>query len=85
MSRKLFTFLLSELKTDRIVCKKCKASSEMTLTQLSGKENVWCPACQADMESKPSLAKLAETIKSLQNPTAFDVEFVLPDDEPSGK
>jgi hypothetical protein len=88
MSRNLFAFLLSELKTVRIVCEKCKGTAEMTIEQLGQRSDLYCPACRSELavfsgRSQPHpLATLVKSIDVLQKGVQppFQVEFILPDE-----
>jgi hypothetical protein len=90
MSRRLFAFLLSELKTVRLACQKCGGIAEVTLEQLSEME-AGCRLCGTDFLPPESNAPIQQVIK---NPYALiarailaardrkekvEVEFILPD------
>ena len=86
MSRKLFAFLLSELKTVRVICPTCKSACELSIENLAkGTNRIMCPGCGKDLiptatiaGTSPTLATLAEAIRFLQN-NKTELEFVLPD------
>lgn len=90
MSRKLFAFLLSELKTLRIVCKKCGSVIEMNLETTDLKKGLNCPTClhtelvsanDAANRSLITLSSLVDAINGLNKSSkSYEVEFVLPDD-----
>lgn len=91
MSRKLFAFLLSELKTVRLVCQRagCGGVLELTVKRLA--ENPPAPACPlcrtewfgpVGMSANP-LAQLAAAAQAVAaNAGSVQVEFVLPDPTP---
>ena len=86
MSRKLLAFLLSELNTVRILCRKCSAVAEMPLADLGRQPGHACRFCNAPFSLPPKnpgpFAALAQAIGELQKMnSAVDVEFVLPDKE----
>ena len=92
MSRKLFAFLLSELKTVRLICKnpKCGGVTELTVERLGTKffDKAECPLCRAeffgDRQVLNPLLQLARTVQEIQKRSAVvEVEFVLPAD-PAG-
>jgi hypothetical protein len=90
MSRKLFAFLLSELKTARVICPQpqCGAVTEVSVAQLSGRfdRHPCCPLCKKEFfdaaTSQPNpIERLADAIRDLQADTKrVQIEFVLPDD-----
>lgn len=92
MSRRLFAFLLKELKVMRIQCKKCGCVTELEIGKANLACGLNCPGCtktelvvgnaQAD---KITLATLIAQIKFVQQSDVFDVEFVLPDEDGNGK
>lgn len=87
MSRKLLAFLLSELKTVRIICKHpaCGVITEMPLDKLAGKLCTGqCPACQKAIASVSQdsnafllLAKAAQLFAARKDDV--EIEFVIPD------
>jgi len=91
MSRNLFAFLLSELKTVRIICTSCNCASEMAIEQVGNRSGLNCPACRSELavfngqEQPHPLATLAKAIDVLQKgiKPPFKVEFVLPDESES--
>ena len=91
MSRKLLAFLLSELKTVRIICAKCGGTAEMTVKQLGARSGLSCPACRNELiedaygPTKHPLFALGKAIEHLQDgaPQPFKIEFVLPDESES--
>lgn len=84
MSKTLFTFLLSELKTARLICKHCGAVAEMPTEKLSQlhTRDTFCPACnmafpRGDSTGKGDyLALLAEAIAGLKVLNQ-EIEFVV--------
>ena len=87
MSKHLLSFLLSELKTVRILCQNeaCRAILEMPISEVarfvSGGQ---CPFCQRQFRvvNENTLVTLAEAIKNLQSiKDKVQVEFVLPVEE----
>jgi hypothetical protein len=86
MSRKLFAFLLSELKTIRVVCQTCQAATELLVEQAGARNYYTCPGCHTQMNGAGTLRELAKCIELLQRADKndpgrkFDVEFVLPDE-----
>lgn len=85
MSRKLLAFLLSELQTVRVICKKCEVVTEMTADKASGKfQSGRCPVCEEWFYNPGStgfnpLFELLKMIQETKRITTFDVEFTLPD------
>ena len=94
MSRKLFAFLLSELKTVRIICPHCGSVSEVALDQIDARfGGAVCHFCTNNLgfsEHQNHLVALAKAIANLQEiqkkaaGMAIEVEFVLPGDCESG-
>jgi hypothetical protein len=96
MSEKLLRFLLSELKTVRVICngkvngKSCGMIYEMSIESLSNHID-HCPVChQKFIFPKPGipngtihpLANLADAIEELERRRdGFEVQFVLPDND----
>jgi hypothetical protein len=89
MSRKLFAFLLSELKIVRINCPRpeCRSVTEVSLERLRSKfATPSCPVCNHELllpfsGSENALTRLAKAMEDLQaNGVAKVVEFVLPDE-----
>lgn len=88
MSRRLLAFLLSELKTVRVICprKECGSITEVSIDRLRAKfEFASCPVCNHDIlpaaggPNNP-LHRLAKAIDELQSVGVGDhIEFVLPD------
>lgn len=83
MSEKLFRFLLSELKTIRIICKGCHGIIELPPGKIAHQlAAVQCPLCRVSFGHSENyqLAKLAEAIHELSKPDApVTVEFLIPD------
>jgi hypothetical protein len=89
MSRKLFAFLLSELKTVRVICPHCGGAAEMTIDQLAMRfgGNRTCIACNQSFgigdNADNTLTRLAKAMREYQTTQANakfpDLEFVLPD------
>ncbi len=94
MSRKLFVFLLSELKTIRFLCKSkgCGAACEVPINQVAGMfRDPVCKNCNARFYPVTAtninpLIVLAKAIEDLQHIcVGVDVEFVLPDNDKPAK
>jgi hypothetical protein len=90
LSKTLFTFLLSELKTARLICQRCKAVAEMpteTLGELY-RRDTFCPACNMKFpRGEPGgegdyFRLLVEAIRGLRA-LKQEIEFVV--DAPSDK
>jgi hypothetical protein len=85
VSRKLLAFLLSELKTVRILCKKegCRGIIEVSIEDLPGKlDGCQCPFCKTSfrLANEDNFALLAKAIGNLARISdKVDVEFILPD------
>ena len=90
MSERLFKFLLTELKTVRLICPHCTGVIEVSVKELGKRfdSNPACPLCSkpfVTMEPGPdklstALGRLADAILELQHDKrAVKVEFVLPD------
>lgn len=84
MSRKLLAFLLSELSTVRVLCKKCGGVIEFPCEKLAFYfQSPKCPLCRHDFgpsdDDNPfaAIAKAVATFKLIHG--QVDVEFVLPD------
>ncbi len=82
MSEHLFRFLVGELKTLRIVCKRerCGAVTELSIAALAEKEDaIKCPGCGEPLQRalNPYLQDLAKALSKF--PTKeIDVELSLP-------
>lgn len=90
MSEKLFKFLLSELKTVRLVCNnpRCGAVIELTVERMRAKcEFAQCFVCKEDFfgphgSQLNPLTKLADAILEMQKHTkAIEIEFVMPEEQ----
>ncbi len=88
MSRRLLAFLLSELKTVRVICprKECGAVTEVTVEQLGLRfdREPACPVCKhgfpvAGLAAGSPFSRLADAVRDLSVGGAAAVEFVLPD------
>jgi hypothetical protein len=89
MTRKLLAFLLSELKTVRLICQqeRCGAVTEVSIAKMRTKfTGGACPLCDAQfvperLDGKSNaLVLLAFAIQELQEQTGtIQLEFVLPD------
>ncbi len=81
MSERLFSFLLSELKTMRIICKNpnCGSVLEIPLSRMQDKSGTWkCSVCCEPIQSNENhLAKLAQSILDVQKDKLADVGFAL--------
>ena len=91
MSRRLLVFLLSELATLRVVCRRpgCGGVTEMPLDRVAARfADPRCPVCQGELlpgnaAGANPLTQLARAAVALQAHAAnVDVEFVLPDPAP---
>lgn len=89
MSRRLFAFLLSELKTIRIICSGCKGVSEVEIDQVRQYfSNPDCRYCRKPLgfashnNVLTQMANAIADIQTLQKGTegTAKIEFVLPDD-----
>jgi hypothetical protein len=87
MSRHLLAFLVSQVRTVRLICKDpgCGVIFEMSLDALAGAKWQQCPACGADFNPTRSgtglLMTFATAAKALQEyHKVLDLEFVLPAD-----
>lgn len=89
MSRRLFAFLVSELKTLRLLCQNpaCGNVVELTPERLASGPCDTCPFCtysfftQKNGRDVKPLAMLAQAILAVRDLKAnVEVEFVLPDD-----
>lgn len=83
MSRKLLAFLLSELNTVRIVCKKCRTAVEMTAEQVGGVTEYNCLGCRTTINAATALKSLAAGMGNVKSSDLVEVEFVVPD--PAGR
>jgi hypothetical protein len=87
MSRKLLVFLLSELKTIRVICKnpECRVTSELPIEKLETKFQVSaCPACRKQIyppNVNPFLSLATAVEKFREWKDSIDIEFVFPDEE----
>ena len=93
MSRTLFAFLLSELKTVRILCKHdgCGVVTELPMGKLAqkfhadGMSRVICPHCRGTLTDRvishgSVFGTLTAVAAEAQQANAkFDIEFILPD------
>lgn len=83
MSRKLFAFLLSELKTVRIICKNCNVITELPIADLADKFKApKCPSCKNSIasENENPFVLLARSLAWFAGENRVDVEFIIPDD-----
>jgi hypothetical protein len=87
VSRKLLAFLLSELRTVRVICPECKAVTEIPADQLPVRfADPHCPVCRRPWHGLAGrdgsrLAALGRAIHDIQQSASGDmVEFVIPDD-----
>ncbi len=85
MSKKLLSFLLSELQTARVVCKACGVIVELPLAKLTDGGRGFarkCVSCNADFDpagNGAAIAKLAVALTDLQKLASLvDLEFVIP-------
>ena len=88
MSRKLFVFLLSELKTVRFICKKCGAVAEMNIDKID--QSFGAPSCKgcsapydgANTNHINALTRLGKALEAAQaGSLGCEIEFVLPDND----
>ena len=96
MSKKLLSFLLSELTTLRLIClnPQCGMVVEMHINNLFNKDKLdrfHCKFCNAEFnpsgDETPPLGLFAQAIQKMRTDIVakkFDLEFVLPDNSPSG-
>lgn len=87
MSRKLFAFLLSELRLVRVICKRggCGGTLELPITELYRVASATCPICKEDFHPSGTdpntFGKLKAAIEeALQAKDKFAIEFVIPDE-----
>lgn len=92
MSKRLLSILLSELRTIRIRCKKCKAEATIECPVESVNrmfdqggcrfcgEELRCPA---DDQNTPYLVTFAKALQRLNEDPNFAIEFVVPVSEES--
>ena len=88
MSRKLFTFLLSELTIVRVICKreKCDGTVEVPISSLSNVADAKCPKCgkmfqrEGDANTLLKLDMAIDEAKNAKTKERFDIEFVVPDE-----
>jgi hypothetical protein len=89
MSRKLFTFLLTELKTIRVICSQCGTVVEQPIDVLArqGKDKVLnCKFCHQDFNPQHQdvgpLLTFAQALQKMQElGKVVGVEFVVPAEE----
>lgn len=94
MSRHLLVFLLSELRTVRLICTRCGVVSEMTIAKMSTHmDPAKCPSCHEDLcplserdrkstgEDTNPFRMLGQAIESLAREKTVQIEFVLPAEE----
>ena len=90
MSKKLLSFLLSELKTVRVICKRllpgdkpCGGIVEVTIERLG--KMTKCPLCNGDLVvngGSQRLFNFAHVVRELLDDSPlFQLEFVIPDDK----
>ena len=91
MSRRLLAFLLSDLDTVRILCRRpgCGGVTEMPVANVAARfADPRCPVCQAELlpgnaAGTNALTQLARAVTALQaHADKVGVEFVLPDPAP---
>ena len=89
MSRRLLAFLLSELKTVRVVCHGpgCQTVLEMPLEALARVTWTRCPQCHLDLDplangTNPAAELARAVLKAQAMAKLFGLEFVLPDASP---
>lgn len=84
MSKKLFSFMIGELRTIRLICKvkNCGAVSEFGIDRLVKAPMLRCPCCKAEYANASAddpLVMLGKALQELSRDTEnLDVEFVLP-------
>jgi len=88
MSEKLFKFLLSEFKTLRVVCKKCKTVVELDVASLAAAGLPYkCPGpgCQevlpwmGGIDRTNPLQELARAMLALETCKSVEVQLIVPD------
>jgi hypothetical protein len=86
MSRKLLAFLLSELKTVRVICKRdgCGMIYELPVAELETRfKNMTCPACKNLLGhgNENGFAWLSAAVRAFATVKDWvELEFVLKDD-----
>lgn len=88
MSKKLLTFLLSEVRAVRVICQKpgCDGAAEVSLDRMKTLfANPYCPICGGPFQGFPvasnPLVHLAKAMLDMQTHAGIaQVEFVLPDE-----
>ena len=87
MSEKLLKLLLSDLRTIRIVCRKCGAAVEIPIDCIGNTGEVFCPGCPTDKKTvlryakRDDLVNLAAAIIGLKQAKDVEIEFVVPEKE----
>jgi hypothetical protein len=84
MSKKLLAFLLSELTTVRIICRKCSVVTEMPIDILIATKGgaTQCPSCKNSFtfQSVQPIANFASAVAEMrQIGLAVDLEFTVED------
>ena len=88
MSKHLLTFLLSEVKSLRIICKgkDCGVVLEVPLDGIGSLANMVCPKCKqpfyvhpANMQAVNAFLPLAQAIAIIKS-SGVDIEFSLPEE-----
>lgn len=85
MSEKLFRFLVSEIKSMRVICKNkdCGTVLEIPLKKLEdGRGEIQCPVCKNWLQKggiNCHLSDLAAALDRFSKLDYVDVEFTLPD------
>lgn len=84
MSEHLFRFLLSELQMVRVCCRKCRAITELPITELAAKfPEEKCRFCAAEFDltanNLPILKGFQEAVAQLMTmQKAVEIEFTVP-------
>lgn len=87
MSEKLLKFLLHELTSVRLTCRKCQTSVDLPLAVLADPSHpgIPCPGCsQPAVLLRPpgkedALTRLAKAVNDLKTMQDVSVHFVMPD------
>ena len=88
MSKRLLSFLLSEIGKVRVSCPHCAAVTELTVEQMYRFSSRQCPVCKMDWhgflsnDDQNHLVRLGKAIHEFQQAAgAKQVEFVFDDPE----
>jgi hypothetical protein len=82
MSETLFRFLLTELKTARVICRRCNGVLEVAIEQVGSAFAIRCPLCNKEFRMAHQPNPVAEFGKAVQGLKAMaellELEFALP-------